>query len=167
MTDEEAAVIAARAEAATAGPWEQPAYPIGDMVYRLVDRSPDGLIATCGRSTDAAFIAHAREDITALLTEVERLRQLLQVANDAVMGMQDMAGGVIERMRAENAHMREVVRAVASATPQSCYTAYLTPPPLPPGVTIEGMVQNFIELDEAWRDKARALLAGEDSQPTR
>jgi hypothetical protein len=77
MTGEELAAIRERAESATQGPWEQPAYPVGDMVYRLTDRSPDGLIAKCERPTDADFIAHARTDIPALLAELDRLRLVM------------------------------------------------------------------------------------------
>ena len=87
MTDEEAQAIAARAEAATNGPWEQPAYPSGTMVYRLAERDH---IADCEWATDADFIAHARTDIPALLDEraalLARETQLLAIIDGMSKG---------------------------------------------------------------------------------
>lgn len=80
MTDEELAAIKARAEAATAGPW----HVSGDGTVYSDDRSmeweasedAEGLYNYSGKQldADAAFIAHARADIPALLAEVEAWR---------------------------------------------------------------------------------------------
>lgn len=62
--------ISKRAEAATEGPWRRAMYKVrgGDMNYEMADPP---------RIVDAEFIAGAREDIPALLAEVERLRTVL------------------------------------------------------------------------------------------
>ena len=97
MTTEQIAAIAARANAATAGPWSFDSdYP--DEVF-----GPDGdAVATCygnlglddGYSEEdvAAFIAGARQDIPALLAhvaaieaEVERLRGALVEAREELV----------------------------------------------------------------------------------
>ena len=75
MTDEELAAIEARVQAATPGPWKSseqylplyihgPSY--GDHRGRFSAIVPE----------DEAFIAHAREDVPALLAEVRRLRKI-------------------------------------------------------------------------------------------
>jgi hypothetical protein len=74
--------IQARADAATKGPWEVANAPeeIGKWVRRRWipegdDRVHSQMIADrmLGRGGDAAFIAHAREDVPALVAEVRRL----------------------------------------------------------------------------------------------
>ena len=75
MTEERLAAIKARAEAATPGPWRV-GYD-GDVLSakgRCVVSSIHDDEDRMPREHDAAFIAAAREDVTALLTEVERLR---------------------------------------------------------------------------------------------
>ncbi|MEV7840246.1 hypothetical protein AB0O77_23910 [Streptomyces albidoflavus] len=78
LSPEYLAWIAARAEAATAGPWctdgaeiyqgdEYVSYAFWVGETCRADEADGGLL-------DAAFIAHARTDIPALLAEVERLR---------------------------------------------------------------------------------------------
>lgn len=75
MSDLELDAIKARAEAATAGPWmaggtgrhEGTVFAGVMRLGRFFDQSGD----------DAEFIAHARSDIPALITEVERLRDEL------------------------------------------------------------------------------------------
>lgn len=72
LTNEELQAIRGRAEKATEGPW------------RIGKQSPNGLnnIGTVGglltaqttNEANAAFIAHARQDIPKLLAEIERLR---------------------------------------------------------------------------------------------
>lgn len=127
MTDEERAAIRARAEAATPGPWEcrnaGGTTHAGEVirlhrVRRAYDPGPNGpspLLAESNfhnlgcdqEDANMAFIAHAREDVPALLDEVERLRE-------AVTYWQ----GVAVRREAENARyiaeLREVVRAVGA-----------------------------------------------------
>lgn len=78
LTEERIAEIKARAEAATPGPW----YHVLSAIVGTTTR-PDDDNTTCicntewGNATNvqpnAEFIAHAREDVPALLEEVERL----------------------------------------------------------------------------------------------
>src|SRR5260221_188990 len=94
MTGEELAAIRERAEAATPGPWQcfngyvrargtDEDSPSDEMcMVRIGPASNEGGIrAQWGNDlqasrADAEFIARAREDIPALLAEVERLRAL-------------------------------------------------------------------------------------------
>ncbi len=90
--------IRERLEEATPGPWAQGMvgdrllpevdYPAGFGFVQVTLQSDDG----AGGVGDAAFIAHAPEDIAYLLAEVERLRQ----ASEA---MQVRTTRIIERLR--------------------------------------------------------------------
>lgn len=72
MTEEQLAAIKARAEAATPGPWQR-VTPYGIGVES--GNGPVPLkVAWAAQENDAAFISAAREDVPALLAEVERLR---------------------------------------------------------------------------------------------
>jgi hypothetical protein len=85
MTNEELQAIKERCEKATPGPWsisilDGVSYSMTDDAGRSFTQhwkayymSPDNykLVAL-----DAEFIAHAREDVPALLAEIERLEQL-------------------------------------------------------------------------------------------
>lgn len=75
LTAEQLAEIKARAEAATPGPWKRFRMDRFSINNEPLEKH------ICGVSQesehDAAFIAHAREDIPALLAEVERLRKQL------------------------------------------------------------------------------------------
>ena len=87
MTQERLDAIQAREAKATAGPWaiDGPAQcGPGDTltVYPVED---GGALAYVQPSwEDAEFIAHARQDVPALLAEVERLRARLTVDDDMV-----------------------------------------------------------------------------------
>ncbi|PJT46185.1 hypothetical protein CWI85_34560 [Streptomyces albidoflavus] len=78
LSPEYLAAITARAEAATAGPW----CTDGAEIYQGDEYAWDAFWVgeTCradeadGGTVDAAFVAHARTDVPALLAEVERLR---------------------------------------------------------------------------------------------
>ena len=73
MTDTlDLAAIEARAEAATKGPWESRDYP-NDEVWD----SKGIWLADVRNEETAAFIAHAREDIPALLARVRELEAAL------------------------------------------------------------------------------------------
>lgn len=96
MSPEYLAEIAARAEAATAGPWctdgaeiyqgdEYVAYAFWVGETCRADEADGGLL-------DAAFIAHARTDVPALLAEVERLRAALNSATDVIAARDDEIG---------------------------------------------------------------------------
>lgn len=93
MTKPDLDAIKARAEAATPWPWRAH----GDAVVNLVrsctcaghipghGHEPfcgiEGPVATGAEPFDANFIAHAREDIPALLAEVQELRELVTDLN--------------------------------------------------------------------------------------
>lgn len=74
MTPEHLAAIKARAEAATPGPWDifTLAPKPDDLGRQLVD---PGLMLT---QADVTFINSAREDVPALVAEVDRLRDVLE-----------------------------------------------------------------------------------------
>ena len=86
MSEQELAAIRARAEAATDGPWQQSMDITGRLMV-VVNLTPhqfrEIIIAVSSdnspRDEDLDFIAHAREDVPALLAEVERLREALAV----------------------------------------------------------------------------------------
>ncbi len=74
MSDLDLPAIAARTDAATPGPWSSTAtYP-----HLVMQPDDDGWMISfnlAGKMVeDAAFVAHAREDVPALLAEVQRLR---------------------------------------------------------------------------------------------
>jgi hypothetical protein len=71
--------IRKRAEAATEGPWttfDDVQYIARRTVYEYDEwtESNVDVIADCSHMHDATFIAHARQDVPALVAEVERLR---------------------------------------------------------------------------------------------
>lgn len=87
MTQERLDAIQAREAKATAGPWaiDGPAQcgPSDTLVVYPVEDG--GTLAYVQPSwDDAEFIAHARQDVPALLAEVERLRALTTVDDDTV-----------------------------------------------------------------------------------
>lgn len=79
LTTEQLEAIRKRAEAATSGPWRYNA-----QYGYLAPVTPQRQIATIAneitRGYDAEFITEAREDIPALLAEVERLRGVINKA---------------------------------------------------------------------------------------
>lgn len=83
---ERLAEIRARCDKATAGPWTVRArapYHECDVIYHECDvRGPErGLFGgQFAKTVDAAFIAHAREDVPYLLAEIDRLRSELEAA---------------------------------------------------------------------------------------
>ena len=85
MTDEQLAAIRARCEVATPGPWIIGHVLIEPTLHRSVHDADGWMLANCDlrnrpaeqTESNVAFIAHAREDVPALLAEVERLRGLL------------------------------------------------------------------------------------------
>lgn len=87
MNDEEIATIERRANDATEGPWRAAAYrptPDSPGSYNTVIASDanicglhDGGQTRESIDANAHFIAHAREDIPALVAEVRHLRTLL------------------------------------------------------------------------------------------
>ena len=122
MTDDELAAIKARAEAATPGPWAR------DMghISTVCSLGPDGRVlakfahfhrngsweSTVQDDENAAFIAHAREDIPALLAEAERLREIVRaVAEAEIIATHPTFGETTIRIAAD-ARLFEQARAI-------------------------------------------------------
>ena len=87
MTEERLDAIQARVDGATGGPWGC----YGDGAHEVFDAGEysDGdrgevVAAVIDKLSDAVFIAEAREDIPALLAEVDQLRARLTVDEDMV-----------------------------------------------------------------------------------
>lgn len=123
MTDEELSEIRARVEAASDGPWsaddEGDGGSILDAFGGHVVIGNGVVIDRVGRpaygvgSPDADFIAHSREDVPALLAEVERLRAREAAARiDLHVALEE-----VRRLAPELAAAMEIVRAVAHARP--------------------------------------------------
>lgn len=83
--------IRARCDAATPGPWD-----IGGIRKNLIQTANAPFCEVCTvrggssfqeidgqQKSNAAFIAHAREDIPYLLSEIERLKQANKISEDA------------------------------------------------------------------------------------
>lgn len=96
--------IKARADAATPGPWEAKCihvYMGGEGQYRVgpPNRPPSfqGVVSP----SDAEFFAHAREDVPALVAEVERQDEVIRINHDGA----DYAEQLLEQARAEVARL--------------------------------------------------------------
>lgn len=81
--------IKARTTAATPGPWEKIESHLGKKepyygVYTWDKKSITGWGRVCQPGNDAAFIAHARVDIPALVAEVDRLQEALTEAKNEI-----------------------------------------------------------------------------------
>jgi hypothetical protein len=104
MRDEELAAIKTRADAATPGPW------VTDLEGNVYADGPaHPVTAVRGRFTehlmqDARFIARAREDVPALLAEVERLRAELDETAERCIRLM----GEVSTLREEHARLREL-----------------------------------------------------------
>lgn len=106
MAEERLAEIRAMEKAATQGPWwakceiieaDECGNTTAAMTY--VSTNDKGICILYGRGhddanahEDAAFIAHAREDIPALLDEVERLRAENETLRAQVEGLKECVG---------------------------------------------------------------------------
>jgi len=109
--------IKARAEAATPGPWSCGSEQLDDT--RIQSADGEMTIYDEGGHTwkDADFIAHAITDVPALVAEVERLRwmeteltQAVRLADQEADGIQAELQAEVERLRAENATARQMVK---------------------------------------------------------
>lgn len=118
LSPERLAEIVARLEAATPGPWrverDEPT-----LSRFVVDA--DGLLTIDfgyvgnANQPDARFVAHAREDVPALLAEVDRLRVQCTagVASEQVLQQQiDGQGAEVDRLRAELAAAHQRIAAL-------------------------------------------------------
>jgi hypothetical protein len=83
LTQERLDAITARCEAATPGPWKV----VEGKSFGV--QSENKNIANCFRAENEQFIAHARQDIPALLAEVERLRE---ERDRAIAALEDLIG---------------------------------------------------------------------------
>lgn len=92
MTHEQLEAIRKRAEKATEGPWNY-YFTHGISVKSESKEILDDEVGVI-RYTDAEFIAHAREDIPALLAEVERLKAQLSEAESLLSEAHDMLDNV-------------------------------------------------------------------------
>jgi hypothetical protein len=118
MTAERLAEIAARAAAATPGPW----CADGWEIYRGAEYvgGAKWIGETCrpndtdGAVADAEFIAHAPEDVAALLAEVERLRKYWM---GAVVTVSEQAERLARRDRELDAERQSVAQLRAELTP--------------------------------------------------
>ncbi|MGW4181301.1 hypothetical protein ACWEK2_04010 [Streptomyces albidoflavus] len=118
LNPEYLAEITARAEAATAGPW----CTDGAEIYQGDEYAWDAFWVgeTCradeadGGTVDAAFIAHARTDVPALLAEVQRLRVELDKRTaqyaEAAAALAEQVQRSGQRMREHNADREELER---------------------------------------------------------
>ena len=91
MTEEEIEAIAARAAAATLGPWECDddghwiqSTSVFDLVYEPThDRERRIIIDAANKPTDTNFIVHAREDVPELIAALReanaKIHKLLQL----------------------------------------------------------------------------------------
>ena len=118
--------IRARAEAATPGPWSlQESNQGGAILLRGLEndnrlrRHPQSHLQVVPEA-DAVFVAHAREDVPALLAEVERLSRNLELASAECCDLSAYRQLVREEHPAEVAaltaeveRLRERVRRVA------------------------------------------------------
>ena len=104
MADLDLAAIRARAEAATEGPWENDYPEVGQHWSRpepwaKVVSTDVACMAYCyggsaqgiENEADAEFIAHAREDIPALLAEIDRLNATIQRVREIERRMDEYA----------------------------------------------------------------------------
>jgi len=75
--------IRVRCRAATSGPWK--AYRFGSWLHVCLDNNEDTktCVAESGLEENAIFIAHARQDIPALLDYISDLESRLDALDDA------------------------------------------------------------------------------------
>jgi len=83
LTDDDLSEIEARCNAATPGPWEvrNPGCWPGEIGPTGVS---GGSVATASCHDNAEFIAHAREDVPALVAEVRALREIVRPLAEAL-----------------------------------------------------------------------------------
>ena len=135
ITDEELAAMKARVEATTAGPWK-PSFEgrdhwAGDSVILTGDQdiyvSAEDYKGGGGHfCADLDFIAHARQDVPRLISEVEKLRALRTVSMAPIdketdglnrLDSSDLAGLVVDALlRASIVREADVERALKIAT---------------------------------------------------
>jgi hypothetical protein len=110
LTPEALDTIEARTNAATEGPWDSAHHyrPSEGQTYEDADWSTVGaegkrIVATkegWGTPHDVEFIAHAREDIPALVAELRRLRTENEEQRATITSIDQLAGEGAERILA-------------------------------------------------------------------
>lgn len=77
MTEDELKAIRERADKATPGPWVGGDGEYDDVCAAIPNSNDNAvyLIIECMYKNDVSFVAHARQDIPALVAEVERLQK--------------------------------------------------------------------------------------------
>ena len=106
LTDEQIKEIEARAEAATPGPWEQDT-PYVDVKKSEFVRNAICVVGVCDQNRlDAAFIAHARQDIPSLLDTIEAQQQENQQLKHGKYGV-EYYRQEIEQLQAQNKELRD------------------------------------------------------------
>lgn len=109
MSTPDLEAITARADAAAEGPWETrlSSSPVERMLGNwVIDTSEDAsdprnINYEVHGEAEAQFIAHAREDVPALVGEVRRLRNAL---TDIAKHQEDMADGLDDSITHEQIH---------------------------------------------------------------
>ncbi len=98
MNELELTAIKQRVEAATPGPW--PLVKKGNSVPSLAIEGICGVMSY-SRPANAEFIAHAREDVPALLAEVERLQTRNRTLNHALKQVDELIhdGATVAELR--------------------------------------------------------------------
>lgn len=126
MSDLDLEAIRSRADAATAGPWSVELYEgVRDSRSRLMAKNERGFrtsLADYLTQADAEFIAHAREDVPALLHAADLLRSMLE----GVQAMRPLSGTTDESPdvpESKRAGVEEVIEEMRSAAYQENYPA--------------------------------------------
>jgi hypothetical protein len=106
LDDTPLAEIAARANAASKGPWK-----VCEDYSDVLDGNGHQIISHF-YDADGKFIAHARQDVPALLAEVERLKEALSEAADQVAELESNLGGSTARVAELEAERRTTTDAL-------------------------------------------------------
>ncbi len=104
-----AALIAARARMATPGPW---GYDRAGAAVVAVDATGLREVAACGHDPDAAFIAHAREDVPWLLGQLaveQHARAALQRRLAVLVAAIGRANQALDRLPWQGDGLRHLV----------------------------------------------------------
>ena len=102
--------IEARANAAAKGPWKFPHRDYPGVVTSHLGCLWNPETGEINDPSDAEFIAHAREDVPALVAEVKRLRRELECAQTALTEAFDEADAEAGRAREALQAVREIHR---------------------------------------------------------
>jgi hypothetical protein len=145
VTEDELAAIRERAERATPGPWEAKIFDITAYDSELGRKVNLFEAYTDNHEDNCQFVAHAREDMPALLAELDRLRAEVERLKSQRVADGELASVRKAQAEAKVAAMRPIVEAVAKGTPMFPFS----------GISFE-----HVDVDVEWlMPQARALLA--------